>query len=188
MTEAEYVQRVRELGLQHGLTLDPGDIRDGLDTALGLVSAKIAQESDYPLQQNVWTFTMTGGEVSLGATDDIMIETIDTVLHPDIDGLGTQQYLSRIPNGTRADLAHYTNRMFPPYIIEDNTIVASLGLGAYPDVSDIPPNNNAVKVTANQVATIANLAVQYEPDLILAGLMLATQAPAEILVAETLSE
>jgi len=172
MLEAEYVFRVRELGRERGLTLDVGDIRDSLFLALQAVSGQIAQASDYILGQYQFTVPIVAGVASLASFPDLMSDHIETVRHPDIDGAGTQQYFSRIPNGTRADLASAKNTMFPPFVVEANTIYCSLGNGIWPDPGDKPPDAN-LEVLANRIQTLLTLPSQYEDDLIGQGLSFA---------------
>ena len=176
MTEAQFVIRVREMALERGITLDPGDIRDSLDPALHAVSRRIAESGEYALQQKEATLTLTSGVASLATETDLLIDTIDTVLHPSIDGV--PRYLSRIPDGTRADLTNASGSMYPLYVIEKGAIYCSLGNGGWPDADDLPDDTAELKATGSQVATLANLNSQYEDDLILQGVSYAAAAQA----------
>lgn len=174
LNEAQYVEKVRRLALQRGQTLDGGDIRDTLDNALNDLSREVRDSGDYPLGQKEYTLSMTAGVASLTAIPDIFVGDIETVLHPNIDGAGTSAYLSRIPGGTRADLRQPRNTIYFPYVVEQNTLYASLGQGTWPSAEDLPPDSAAVKAVAPAIFTIATVPFQYQDRLIELGVMLAS--------------
>jgi len=173
LTEAQYVDKVRRLALERGKVLDPGDIRESLDSALSRLSQEVKDSGDYPLNQREYTLSLVSGVASLAALPDICIGDIETVLHPNIDGSGTSVYLSKLPGGTRADLRQVRNQLFYPYVIENNSLYASLGQGTWPDAGDIPPNSAAVIAVAPAFFTLTTYPPQYQNRLIELGVEVA---------------
>jgi hypothetical protein len=173
INEAQYVAKVRALALQMGKTLELSDIWETLDNALMDLSGEIKDSSDYPLGQKEYTLSLVSGVASLAAIPDIYIGEIETVLHPDIDGSGTSAYLSKLNGGTRADLAQSRNTIFYPYVIEKNSLYASLGQGTWPSAEDVPPDSVAVIAVAPFVFAIGTVPRMYEDRLIELGVQLA---------------
>jgi hypothetical protein len=159
--------------MQKGQTLELSDIRETLDNALSDLSQELDDSVDFPLVQKEFTLTMTSGVASLAAISDLYIGEIETVLHPNIDGAGTSTYLSRLPGGTRADLRQLRNTIYFPYVIEKNTLYASLGQGTWPSPEDVPPDSAAVVAMGPMLYVIGNVPVNYENRLIELGAAIA---------------
>ena len=180
MTELEYIAKCAYLLRQQGETVPtPQAIQATLGLALQAVGRLISDSTEYSLRQKEYPIVITSGVGSLSTATDMIVDRIDTVQHPDIlgDSSNIIQYFSRIPDGTRADLAGTRNTMFPPYVVELGTIYCSLGNGTWPDASDKPPNATLL-VTASQMPDLTTLPVQYEDDLIMKGASFAAAAQA----------
>lgn len=169
LSEAQYVDSVQRLAMQRGKTLDRADIRQSLEVALGRLTDEVIASGDYALAQTEYTVSMVSGVASLAAIPDICVGDIETVLHPDIDGSGTSTYLSKLPGGTRADLRQQRNTIFYPYVVEKNSLYASLGQGTWPSAEDVPPDSAAVIVVAPTLFTLSNYPPQYQDRLVELG-------------------
>jgi hypothetical protein len=167
ITSEQAVEKARRLALEKGIALDPSDIYESIGYALEDVGRFIADGSEYQLQQKDYSsITLTSGVASLSSITDMLIDTIEMVKHPDIDGSGTDQYFYRIPNGTEQDLATHADTMNPVYIIESNSLKLSLGNGTFPASDDLPPNTSALVVRANFIPAISTIHARFEDKFI----------------------
>ena len=141
LSDAQYAAKVEALAAQQGKTVERKDIFETRDNALNALSVETKNSGVYPLGQKEYTLNMVAGVASLVGFPDIFVNDIETVLHPNIDGSGTAAYLSRLPGGTRADLKQLRNTLYYPYVIEKNSLYASLGQGTWPSAEDVPPDS-----------------------------------------------
>jgi hypothetical protein len=172
------VTKAYRLAMERGIVLDPADIHDSIPYALEDVGVFAANSPEYHLQQKDYgSITLTSGVASLSAITDLIVDSIETVKHPNIDGANTVQYFYRVPDGTEQDLATATDPMNPLFVIESNSLKLSLGNGTWPAADDLPPNTAALVVRANFIPTISTIHARFEPKLIEA-LVLQAQARA----------
>ncbi len=157
LTEPTYCEKVRRLAMQRGRRLELSDIRDFLPNVLTMVSREIAMSGEYPLSQKEYTLAMVGGKIDLSAETTILLESIDTVLHPTAGPDGGPDYLSRIPDGNRSDLKQPRGEFYNHYIIENKAIYAGHGNGV-----DVPPDDANCVVEANPILAINEIPVQWE--------------------------
>jgi hypothetical protein len=81
LTEAEFVERVRRLGMERGITLDSGDIRDSLLDSLKKL-ARLAILSPWrSLLENNYDLTISGRSASFAANTDLLPESIKECNH-----------------------------------------------------------------------------------------------------------
>lgn len=177
ITAEQAVEKARRLAMERGIAIDSADLYESIAYALEDVGRFVADSPEYQLQQKDYTVAIASGVASLSAVTDMLIDTIEVVKHPDIDGAGTDQYLCRLPNGTEQDLAIWYDPMNPPYIIEANAIKASLGNATWPASDDLPPNAN-LTVRANFTPIISTIHPRFEEKLIEFMLIRAKQAAA----------
>jgi hypothetical protein len=165
--EATVVEEARRNARRLGKILDAADIRDSLPVALQKLGPIIHASSEYALQQKEFTVTLTSGVADLSSQTDLVIDSVEWVKHPSIDGAGLIQRFSRIPDGDETDLATWLDSVNPPYIIENNKLKCSLGNGSWPDASDLPPDTASLKLMAGQVPTLANLDPRFKDELVM---------------------
>jgi hypothetical protein len=177
MTELEFIAKVSYLleKKAQGRLVPPEAIQASLPLALGALGREIAASGEYSLQQKEFEVTLTSGVASLSSITDMIVETIDTVKHPDV--YGEARYFSRIPDGTEADLASVINTMYPPYIVEHNKIKCSLGNGTWPASDDLPPDTSSLKVIASAAPTLSTVHGYFEDRLIELGAEYALKFP-----------
>lgn len=173
--EATVIEEARRNAYRMGKVLDPADIRDSIPVALQKLGTIIHASSEYALQQKEFSVTLTAGVADLSAQTDLVIDSIDWVKHPNIDGV--VQRFSRIPDGDENDLAAWLDSVNPPYIVEHNKIKMSLGYGAWPASDDLPPDTASLKLMAGQVPTLATLDVRFKDELVM---MLVMDTPAQV--------
>lgn len=163
MDELVYIRNVSYLleRTPQGRMVPPEAIQATEGIMLSRIGREIAESAEYQLQQKDFTPTLTSGVASLSAITDILLDTIETVKHPDIDGDGNAAYFSRIPDGTEQDLASALDSVNPPYIVDENAIKCSLGNGVWPTADDLPPNG-ILTVRANAVPTLATIHPRFE--------------------------
>lgn len=170
INESQYCELVRRLAEQRNVVLDLADIRDSLSNALDALAVDAYHSPEYSLLEMEFTLPLVSGACDLSSRTDLMVACIETVKHPDIDGSGTAAFFSRIPNGTRADLAQLRNTIFPPYVLEKNFLYLSLGQGTWPLPEDVPPDTADLAITSQKIPLITEVPVQLEDRLIEVGL------------------
>lgn len=175
--EATVIEEARRNAYRMGKVLDPADLRDSISVALQKLGPVIHASSEYALQQKEFTVPLTTGVADLSAQTDLVIDSIEWVKHPSIDGAGTVQRFSRIPDGDETDLATWLDPVNPPYIVEHNKLKMSLGYGTWPATDDLPPDTASLKLMGGQVPTLANLDPRFKDELVM---LLVADTPAQI--------
>lgn len=171
------VEEARRNAYRMGRILDPADLWDSLPVALQKLGPVINASSEYALQQKEFTLTLTAGVADLSAQTDLVIDSIEWVKHPSIDGAGTVQRFSRIPDGDENDLATWLDSVNPPYIVENNKLKCSLGYGSWPATDDLPPDTASLKLMGGQVPTLATLDPRFKDELVM---FLIADTPAQV--------
>ena len=164
---SKYVDRVRRLGMENSLTLDPGDIEGTLDLALQALADKVAA-SDAPWRlQKTYTIAITSGltaDLNSG-NPDLMTGALFRVSHPDAP-------TTFVPN--LSDLDRPSNQMFYKWTIAENKIQMRKGDGL------TAPANGNLTVSACYVPTISTVPYILEDNLVEEGYRLArTNAPTQ---------
>lgn len=180
MLELDYIASVSYLleKTPQGKLVPPEAIQASLSLALQRLAREVGDSSEWALGQKEYTVALASGVASLATHTDILIDTIETVSHPTIKD-GSPGYLSRIPNGSRADLLMPRTQMVGHYVVEKNAIYASKGVGTWPAAEDIPDDGN-LAVVANFVAGLSAVPEQHIDRLVEIGAEIAmTNAQAE---------